>query len=478
MLSDDLQLSDRLKDIITEMIKAGGGALTTNVDQTDIYVCNYREGSDYVQASQAGKDVGNLSWLYYMLTHDTWTNPMRRMLHYPRPRDGIPKFEGYKISISSYTGEARVYLENLVKATGAEFTKTFKQDNTHLITAHMQSEKCEAAKEWGVHIVNHLWIEESYARCKEQTLTDSRYNFFPQRTNLGEILGQTELDRNAVEKRYYPKVQAKAPKPRATKPSGQPDIPTSSGPKGRADTEVATHSSPLVEKNTRGKSGGNTGTPARRESDKENDTPGTGRSAKAQALSKLHDSASDIAKFEKEMKRKGGVVHGGRRDKEAEVADTSKKNKSRDSNTSKRSFEEMDVDDESIVDELSDESSQKNKKAKKEKVTPKFKVMITKYERWSNNSDAESKDKVCPSLIARLCIELIKPGQTARAWTPDHGRWHGDQERRPPHRTLGGAHQEVCFGARLRSDGGVDVVPRLCAQAEQAAASREAYPPR
>lgn len=397
MLGEDLRLNSRLKETITNLIRSGGGDVTNTVDEADMYVCNYREGPDYVKASQAEKDVGNLSWLYYMITRDEWTNPMRRMMHYPRPRDGIPGFKGYRISISSYTGEARVYLENLVKASGAEFTKTFKQDNTHLITAHKQSEKCEAADEWGVHVLNHLWLEESYARCKDQTLTDTRYTYFPARTNLGEILGQTEIDRTAIEKIFFPKTR----KPGAAKTANKKnDVPGSSVPK-RAASDTAAHASPLAETTRRTKTLPEMATPlARRHIDgKENETPGTtgSRGAKDRALSKIHDAAPDMAKFEKEMKRKGGVVHGGRRDKDAEVVDNTKKAKTRDSAGSKRSFDEVDAGGEDSEDELTGEPTKKNKKAKKDtkKLTPiKYRILISKVERWANDPDKESKEKV------------------------------------------------------------------------------------
>lgn len=389
-LADDLPLNDRRKQIISELIEAAGGEIITDVNEADIFVCNYRDGADYVTASQANKDVGNLSWLYYIIAHDTWTNPMRRMMHYPRPRDGIPGFEKYKISISSYTGEARVYLENLVKATGAQFTKTFKQDNTHLITAHTQSEKCEAAKEWGVHVVNHLWLEESYARCKEQTLTDSRYTYFPSRTNLGEILGQTQLDRDAVERNYFSKT-LKPKSVKATMQSG--DVPASSLPPARVPSDHTARSSPLADKNRRTKSATEMATPARRSEGKENETPSTAgsRGAKDRALSKLHDAAPDIAKFEKEMKRKGGVIHGGRRDKDAEGGEKTKKSKDRESTASKRSIDEVDVEDETTSDEATVQLGKKNKKAK---MTPiKYRMLISKDDRWQDNPGQESKDK-------------------------------------------------------------------------------------
>ena len=392
-LGEDLNISSKLKAIITGMIKAGGGSVTSKIDEADMYVCNYREGSDYVKASQARKDVGNLGWLYYLITHGVWTNPMQRMMHYPRPREGIPGFEKYKVSISSYTGEARVYLENLIKATGAEFTKTFKQDNTHLIAAHKNSEKCEAAAEWGVNSVNHLWLEDSYAKCREMPLTENRYTYFPSRTNLGEVLGQTEIDREAIEKIFYPK-QAKPVKAAKSAPPLPPaPAPQSNGVPASSVAPRAI-SPPVAEKPKRARSGGSVQTPAppRHTDGKENQTPGS-RGAKDRALSKLHDSAPDIAQFEKEMKRRGGVIHGGRRRTEDEIEERAKQGKGgRDSVSSKRSIDEVDEDEET-EDEVT-EVPAKNKRAKKDKLTPiKFRMLISKDDRWTNNAEKESKDK-------------------------------------------------------------------------------------
>lgn len=390
-LGEDLNISKQLRGIITGMIKAGGGDVVLRIEAADLYVCTYRDGSDYVKASQAGKDVGNLGWLYYLITHGIWTNPMRRMMHYPRPREGIPGFEKYKISISSYTGEARVYLENLVKASGAEFTKTFKQDNTHLITAHKNSEKCEAAAEWGVDIINHLWLEDSYAKCREMPLTDQRYVYFPPRTNLGEILGQTEIDREATEKLFFPKIR-KAVKAGTAAPQTN-GVPASSLPLSRGPSDPVTRSSPVADKTKRTKSTGTTQTPLppRRLDEEQNHTPGS-RGAKDRALSKLHDAASDIAQFEKENKRKGGYVHGGRRRAEDEVEDRSKKARGPDSVASKRSIDE--VDEEEETDEEVVDIPAKNKKTKRDKLTPiKFRMLISKDDRWAGNGDKESKDK-------------------------------------------------------------------------------------
>src|SRR2546421_459539 len=204
MLAGDLGIGSHLRGILEDLVLASGGKLTNEPRKTDMFISKYRDGEDYKIAARSGKDVGNLAWLYYMITHNTWTSPMRRLLHYPIAREGLPGFKDLRISLSNYSGEARVYLENLILAAGAECTKTLKQDNTHLITAHMMSEKCAAAKDWGIHLVNHLWLEESYAKWRIQSVTNSRYTHFPSRTNLGEVVGQTKIDRDALERNFFP----------------------------------------------------------------------------------------------------------------------------------------------------------------------------------------------------------------------------------------------------------------------------------
>ena len=216
MLSKDLQLGIHPSKTIEGLVNHGGAALTDSVEDADIYIGQYRDGEDYIKACRAGKEVANLSWLYHVINPQQYTNPLSKLLHYPIPREGLPGFENMRISISNYTGDAHIYLENLIRYCGAEFTKTMKQDNTHLITAHTQSEKCDAAQEWNLNIVNHLWLEESYAKCAVQSLTNSRYSHFPARTNLGEVAGQTNFDMRTVERMFYPKPRQSPQKPLPT----------------------------------------------------------------------------------------------------------------------------------------------------------------------------------------------------------------------------------------------------------------------
>lgn len=426
MFSADLEMGQHLHDTIEEMVRHGGGEITDDIDHADTYICNWREGQDYIKASQQGKDVGNMTWLYYLLTHNIWTSPMRRLLHYPMPKGGIPGFKDFKISLSNYTGDARVYLENLVRATSADFTKTMKSDNTHLITAHLVSEKCDAAKDWGINLVNHLWLEESYAKCKLQPLTNPRYTHFPPRTNLSEVIGQTQLDRDAVERLYFPpgslqpgRSSDAAPKTNGAVSSGTA-VPASSEVSAPAATAAAgaeTHGdaadrpTPLASRAKRARGDSNVQTPAalRKLEGKENETPSTtgSRSAKDRALSKLHDAAADVRLYEKERKRVGGVVYGGRRNSGSPAADDNGSTKE-DAASRKREREAEQEEEDDGEDSVAEQAPRKAKKARGAKHAPpvQYHLMLSGDDRWVDKSTKESADRVSTS---HLPCRILRP---------------------------------------------------------------------
>ena len=404
MLHEDLGIGNsRLRGILEDLITGGGGSVTGSVHKADFLICHYRESQEFRIASRANKNVGNLSWLYHLITHNTWTSPMRRLLHYPIAKAGLPGFNRFRISVSNYNGEARVYLESLAVAAGAHFTKTMKDDNTHLITAHPHSDKCSAAKEWNIHLVNHLWLEESYARWQVQTLSNPIYTEFPPRTNLGEVVGQTDIDRKAVERHFFPLgsekeqfvdeearkhfIMSKGRTPGQQKTSrhhltsGVQDAPLRP-----LDSEGTTPKASRGRKRTDG-AAVTPAAPAHRLG-KENETPSTSgsRSAKAKAAAKLQDLAPDIALYEKETKRVGGVTHGGKRSTEDLVHSNNRKRS--------KSFEEQGA-------HAFEEDVKPIKRAKKTSGTPIIRLLLSGYKRWQNQTPKmETDDKVhdLPSL--------------------------------------------------------------------------------
>ena len=403
MLSSDLQISSHLRGTIEDLVASGGGNVTGSVHKADVFVCLYRESLDYRIASRAGKEVGNLSWLYHLITNNTWTSPLKRLLHYPISREGLPGFKNFRISLSNYNGEARVYLENLAKAAGGEFTKTMKEDNTHLITAHTVSEKCDAAKEWNIHMVNHLWLEESYAKWEIQTTSNCRYTHFPMRSNLGEVVGMTQIDKQAVERSFFPpgsdvdtsdaaeSVRAMAIKDvqtATTKLANQINSNSGHHIKGQTNSTGGTKrngSTPKFSRDQRQIDGNTFRTPAisRFAADgKENETPSTGsRSAKDKATAKLHDMAPDIALFQKETRRVGGVIHGGRRRHEDEIQNVSRK---RSTSTEDSASDVAEID------------TRETKRVKKTKNlgAPSMRLALSAYKRWIGNAKKEAEERV------------------------------------------------------------------------------------
>ncbi|KAI9804370.1 MAG: hypothetical protein M1833_007177 [Piccolia ochrophora] len=381
LLAGDLDIGLRLRGTIEDLIVKGGGSVTGSVYKADILVCQYRESKEYRVASRADKHVGNLSWLYYLITHNSWTSPFRRLLHYPVARNGLPGFQDFRISVSNYGGEARLYLENLVWAAGGEFTKSMKQDNTHLITARPHSEKCTAAKEWNIHMVNHLWLEESYAKWEIQSISNARYTHFPARTNLGEVVGQTEINRQAVEQQFFPEDE-----------NSEDDLHEGvSGielkdQRGKQQTKSSpvpiSGATPKPSKVQKAKPDGKapkTPSTSRLMIDgKENRTPSTtgSRGAKDRATAKLHNLAPDIALYEKEKKRMGGGIWGGRKG----IDETNI--------VRKRSASRSGEEDSSVEP---DEARSAKRKRTRPPVT--MRLILTSYARWIGQLNREGEEK-------------------------------------------------------------------------------------
>lgn len=392
MISYDLEINDRTRNIINSLIEGGGGAVTTSVKDADIYVCQSRVGDDYTFASRAGKVVGNLSWLYHLITQNEWTSPYKKLLHYPLPKEPLPGFKDLRITLSNYAGDARVYLENLIQASGAEYTKNMKADNTHLVTARNNSEKCDAAKEWGIEMVNHLWIEESYAKCEAQKLTDPRYTHFPPRTNLGEVIGQTQLDPKLLARIYFPggpirgsKANPKKRQVMNEKDQNAEDVVMSglNDEEPQNEPSIAKPMKPIAKSKSKSRaSSSSVSTPIasrRISAGKENDTPSSTRSAKDKAISNIHALAPDLALYEKEKHRKGPVWGGSRA-----------ANRIENEHSLERSSSPV-GDDADCVDERP-----KPKRVKQSKVPPaEIRLLLTAYKEWLDAPGKEEAEKVC-----------------------------------------------------------------------------------
>lgn len=183
-------------------------------------------------------------------------------------------------------------------------------------------------------MINHLWLEESYAKWEVQSLTNPRYTHFPRRTNLTEVIGKTSIDPKALEQFYI-----------------------------KEDTPILMENVPAMTlkiQNTR-----------------EIDSPSvlsSGRRAKEQAVARLHDEvAPDLLLYDKERKRKGGLLGGRRRTSNDSPERPKKRLASLDGGT--------------------DEEGQVSKKGKK-RPKPTIHLLITAYRGWLEHPEREDGDKV------------------------------------------------------------------------------------
>lgn len=411
-LSWDLQLTESLRKVLQVLIKSGGGDPHATPQDCDWFVCQFRDGPEYTYAAQHGKHVGNLAWLYHIIYRNEWTDPLRRLLHYPVPKHGMEGFKGLRVTVSNYGGEARTYLQNLLKAAGAEVTGSMKQDNTHLITARKAGDKCEAAKDWNLPMINHLWVEESYAKCELQALTDSRYTTFPPRTNLGEVIGTTWFDESRLHAMYYPggdqdlrrvrdlaRENAQMNGPAAGLVVGRQKHPEfdimNDGEEQYAEKTTRKFGVPAPPRTTvKGKTAATPTRSRHAHAGKENDTPSVfssiSRSAKASAMSRLQDLAPDIALYEKERKRKssGNTPFGGKRAANKVELEREKEREKKAADQRRSS---------SLSHEAEDDLEEEQPPVKKLKPglpSIDMRIVLTGYKGWVDSAKKEDADRV------------------------------------------------------------------------------------
>lgn len=190
------------RDSVEQVIIQGGGSIVKSFDNNniDVYVGSWREGFEYIEASQSNIVIGSPAWIYWMAEFNQWASPMSRLLHYPLARQGIPSMKGMIISVSNYISDARSYIKALVVASGATLKNSLTADVTHLIAARPDGNRVEAARHWNINVVNHLWLEDSYASWEAKSPAQERYIYFPEGIDLSEVVGTTCLNPKLLRK--------------------------------------------------------------------------------------------------------------------------------------------------------------------------------------------------------------------------------------------------------------------------------------
>lgn len=202
-LNDDLQLQ-HMRQRVRNLIEDLGGQITDDISkEANVYIGQFRDGPEFLSAGRRRITIGNLSWLYWMISQGQWTSPLDQLLHYPLVPAPIPGMENAVISVTNYVGEARRYLQALVNALGARYQGSMEYKvTTHLICAQPVGLKYRSARKWNIHVVNHLWLEESYALLDTQSVSHPRYSFLPNNSNLTKVLAATRLRQDVLDREY------------------------------------------------------------------------------------------------------------------------------------------------------------------------------------------------------------------------------------------------------------------------------------
>ncbi|KAJ2565913.1 regulator of Ty1 Transposition [Coemansia sp. RSA 1822] len=173
-------------------------SLITDWERVDILVCQHRSGYEYSKASRLGKVIGTFVWLYQSFLTEKIVPPTQSLLHYPVPVTPVAKMDRMVITVSHYTGASRDYLQRLIVAMGAQYTPRMTRTTTHLITAMAEGRKYQAAIQWNVEIVNHLWVERCYQRWRLLSVSHPAFTHFPGLPILNSMVGNTEIDVNRL----------------------------------------------------------------------------------------------------------------------------------------------------------------------------------------------------------------------------------------------------------------------------------------
>ncbi|KAF9925713.1 hypothetical protein FBU30_004579 [Linnemannia zychae] len=195
-MANDVLVLPELRDKFEERISQAGGFLVNEYssDMVDIVICRLRAGDIYFEASNEGKIVASLDWLYHVLCTGTIPSPKASLLHYPIPADPIPGMTSLVMTVSNYSGPIREYLKRLIIATGATYKTTLSsrsaaEPTTHIICGDASGEKYEKGNEWNVKVVNHFWLEDCFLTWCMQSETKPRYTLFPVNNQLPYVFG-------------------------------------------------------------------------------------------------------------------------------------------------------------------------------------------------------------------------------------------------------------------------------------------------
>ncbi|PVV00590.1 hypothetical protein BB560_005025, partial [Smittium megazygosporum] len=183
-------------------------------NKIDILVCQSREGYDYYAATLTGKLVGSLVWLIKILKLENLFVPSLHIFDYPiltysifPQNPNTEKSPKYVIGLSGYFGAKKAYLQRLVTNMGGLYAPKLAKDvHTHLVASDPTTTKFESARGWNCHVINHLWLENSFQEQKVLSITHPNFTYWPPLSEiaLNSVVGKFDQIKPEVLKESIP----------------------------------------------------------------------------------------------------------------------------------------------------------------------------------------------------------------------------------------------------------------------------------
>uniref|UniRef100_T1K2U0 PAX-interacting protein 1 n=1 Tax=Tetranychus urticae TaxID=32264 RepID=T1K2U0_TETUR len=186
---------ERLESCKKIVQKYGGEMENTYSDKCTHVICETQQNPIVQQAIKEGKRCVTIFWLNDIIIEGRMRPPYK-IWHLPRTFDGdfLP-CRDHIITLTNFEGTERVFVKELIKVTGAQYTNYLNHKNTIIICKKLEGPKFKKALQWDMPAVNLIWLQDILFGHHNQALSALHKS---QRYTKFESKDCCEIDYNLV----------------------------------------------------------------------------------------------------------------------------------------------------------------------------------------------------------------------------------------------------------------------------------------
>lgn len=180
-ISDNLDISSNMVNNLSKFFKEN------EQGNEQIYLTNEINPNIPSQLKQRTFD-----YLFAMIYQQSIKLNSDSLLYYPVNKEKVVGGNLVIAAVTNYTGNSRIYIEELIERMGCKFTKSLKATNTHLVSSKKIGKKSEFAKKWKIKTISHCWVEDCFINWK--ILNELKYNRLPRDNATVRLIGHVEFE--------------------------------------------------------------------------------------------------------------------------------------------------------------------------------------------------------------------------------------------------------------------------------------------